>query len=223
MQFRWETARESNVQLDAIKRILSGQNGIPAQPVGIGVLVFESSFFSNDVVRSGRITLPFRNEPYVGGHALCVVGYKDDASVPGGGFLIIRNSWGERWAQDCEYGAGYGMMPYAYLRLYGITGISLAPAQSHAETPEETFEGVDAATRVPHSAMDDQRVAVLDLLQNSSGGFSNPAEKCSACGRMFLSKLSLSSRCQECEAPICHICSESKKILYCTKHGKIEE
>ncbi|HBF34033.1 TPA: hypothetical protein DDW35_05670, partial [Candidatus Sumerlaeota bacterium] len=125
-KFCWPTAGQLALQLDTIKRILAGADGIPAQPVGIGVLVFESSFFSSDVARSGRITLPFRNEPNVGGHALCVVGYQDDTSVPGGGYLIIRNSWGERWGVQCEYGAGYGLMPYTYLRLYGVDGISLA-------------------------------------------------------------------------------------------------
>jgi C1A family cysteine protease len=31
------------------------------------------------------------------GHAFLAVGYQDDESVPGGGYLIVKNSWGTKW------------------------------------------------------------------------------------------------------------------------------
>ncbi|MCX7044992.1 MAG: hypothetical protein NTX50_05835, partial [Candidatus Sumerlaeota bacterium] len=112
-QYVWPDAAEFASRMDYIKAILAGASNQPAQPLVIGVLVFESSFFTPDVIEWGRITLPFRGESYLGGHAVCVAGYKDDPQVPGGGYLIIRNSWGARWGRSNEYGAGYGMMPYA--------------------------------------------------------------------------------------------------------------
>jgi C1A family cysteine protease len=33
------------------------------------------------------------------GHAFLAVGYQDDESVPGGGYLIVKNSWGTKWGE----------------------------------------------------------------------------------------------------------------------------
>jgi C1A family cysteine protease len=57
-------------------------------------------------------------------HALCMVGYQDDHSVPGGGYFIVRNSWGTDWATECPDGRGYGWMPYEYLKKYGLTAFT---------------------------------------------------------------------------------------------------
>ena len=55
------------------------------------------------------------NEPAAGGHAVCLVGYQDSASSPGGGYFIVRNSWDTTWAYQSPYGAGYGTIPYQYI------------------------------------------------------------------------------------------------------------
>jgi C1A family cysteine protease len=34
------------------------------------------------------------------GHAFLAVGYQDDDNVPGGGYLILKNSWGPKWGDD---------------------------------------------------------------------------------------------------------------------------
>jgi hypothetical protein len=44
------------------------------------------------------------------GHAITAVGYQDDPSIEGGGFLIIRNSWGQDWGVD-----GLAYLTYAWL------------------------------------------------------------------------------------------------------------
>ena len=59
--------------------------------------------------------MPLPGEDTRGGHAMCMVGYQDDAAAPGGGFFIVRNSWGEGWAYACDYGAGHALIPYDYI------------------------------------------------------------------------------------------------------------
>lgn len=63
-----------------------------------------------------------------GGHAVLVVGYRDDSSVSGGGYLIIKNSWGT----DCGDG-GYQYMAYSvcglnkmYCYFYSIDDVKIA-------------------------------------------------------------------------------------------------
>ena len=48
------------------------------------------------------------------GHAVVIVGYGRHAAFPGGGYLIVRNGWGDRGWGD----GGDGYMPFTYLRSY---------------------------------------------------------------------------------------------------------
>jgi C1A family cysteine protease len=50
----------------------------------------------------GRIPLPRRGDPFVGGHALCFVGYERRRSI-----LRFVNSWGPAWGE-----AGFGTIGY---------------------------------------------------------------------------------------------------------------
>ena len=91
-----------------------------SRPVGISVPVYGSWYQSPTTERTGRITMPIGGEQDVGGHCMCIVGYQDDGpntvtETPGGGFFILRNSWGATWGRDCSFGAGYGTIPYAYI------------------------------------------------------------------------------------------------------------
>ncbi|MCG8351610.1 MAG: C1 family peptidase [Chloroflexales bacterium] len=60
----------------------------------------------------GRVRKPLPGEGNMGGHAMCAVGYRDDASVPGGGYFIVRNSWGSDWGKENPDGPGYAHVPY---------------------------------------------------------------------------------------------------------------
>jgi Repeat of unknown function (DUF5648)/Papain family cysteine protease len=59
--------------------------------------------------------MPLPGDPRVGGHAMLFVGYQDDASTPGGGYFILRNSWSTSWGAKSPYGGGYGTLPYKYM------------------------------------------------------------------------------------------------------------
>jgi C1A family cysteine protease len=101
--------------LIAIKTALAA-----GRPVGISIPVYVSWYQSPTTERTGRITMPIGSEHDIGGHCMCIVGYQDDGpetvtETPGGGFFILRNSWGTTWGRDCAFGAGYGTIPYGYI------------------------------------------------------------------------------------------------------------
>lgn len=85
--------------------------------VAFSIPVFNSWYGSSEVAYSGDITLPVPGEVRVGGHAMCLVGYIDDATNPGtgGGRFLLRNSWGLVWGAGSPHGPGYGTIPYSYI------------------------------------------------------------------------------------------------------------
>ncbi|AHE55069.1 C1 family peptidase [Sphingomonas sanxanigenens] len=83
--------------------------------VGFSVPVYNSWYQSTYATQTGRLNMRIGNEAGAGGHAMCLIGYQDDADQPGGGFFILRNSWGTAWGSQCPYGAGNGTIPYAYI------------------------------------------------------------------------------------------------------------
>lgn len=76
----------------------------------IGFFVYES-FESEAVAKTGIMPMPKPGEQLLGGHAVFVCGYEDDPTWPGGGFLIVKNSWGAGWGDH-----GYFYMPYMYIQ-----------------------------------------------------------------------------------------------------------
>ena len=96
---------------------MAGLNQIKSQlaqgkPVMIGMPIYGHWTGSTQGTLLGRLRFPLPSESPLGGHAMCVVGYRDDASAPGGGYFIVRNSWGTEWGKDNEDGPGYCHMPY---------------------------------------------------------------------------------------------------------------
>ena len=87
--------------LDDVKTCLASGYGVV-----LGFTVY-SSFESDVVATTGVMPVPASDEQVMGGHAVFAVGYKDDPSVSGGGFLIVKNSWGDGWGDK-----GYFYMPY---------------------------------------------------------------------------------------------------------------
>lgn len=72
-------------------------------PFVIGISVYES-FESNRVAKTGDVPMPSPNEQCLGGHAICVVGYRED------GKFIVRNSWNTDWGDN-----GHFYLPPDYL------------------------------------------------------------------------------------------------------------
>jgi autotransporter-associated beta strand protein len=79
---------------------------------------------TNDLYNSPADILANYRPPLAGvDHAVAVEGYQDDASLPSGGYWIIKNSWGAT-AGD---GTGYYDVPYGDLEIHGdIVAINTA-------------------------------------------------------------------------------------------------
>ena len=73
-------------------------------PCVIGIEVFEGIMRT----KTGIVPLPNKNEPALGGHAICPVGYDDKNKL-----IKFKNSWSAQWGKN-----GYGFLPYAYIEQY---------------------------------------------------------------------------------------------------------
>jgi C1A family cysteine protease len=98
--------------------------------VAFTIPVYQSWYGVNAVAvtRTGAITNPIPGESNIGAHAMCFVGYQDDADdvANGGGYFILRNSWNSNWATESAVGVtGYGTIPYSYINAYCVEAYSI--------------------------------------------------------------------------------------------------
>jgi C1A family cysteine protease len=107
------------------------------QPVGISIPVYNSWYLSASVRNTGRITMRLGSEPVAGGHAVCLVGYQDNPASPGGGYFILRNSWGTAWGNLSPYGRGYGTIPYRYIATDCWEAFALAAPVTQEEEEQQ--------------------------------------------------------------------------------------
>lgn len=103
--------------VDEMRGLLAGANGRRPMPVVVTVDFFEGcdgETFALPETREaegGLASVP----AWKGVHGLLLVGYVDNASYPGGGYFLIRNSMGESWGNH-----GYGKLPYAYVECFAL-------------------------------------------------------------------------------------------------------
>jgi len=55
----------------------------------------------------------------LGGHLVCAVGWKDDATVTNGGYWICKNSWGSGWGESGYFRIAYGQVDIDNWLYYG--------------------------------------------------------------------------------------------------------
>ncbi len=105
---------------------LSGALGPSPRPV-VGCFTWFLS--SQDMAsETGVMPLPLPGDPPAGGHAMTIVGYADDADYPGGGYLLVQNSWGRSWPRESLDGAGIVRICYAYAAAHMVeAGVPMAP------------------------------------------------------------------------------------------------
>ncbi len=135
-----QTQKLNRSDIEGIKACLN-----EGRAVAFSIPVYDSWYASAATSRWGKITLPLAGEPQNGGHAMTLVGYQDAADAPGGGYFLVRNSW-QPWSWDGVWRAGYGYIPYLYIKRYAsavysatrITGAEVALRDRADETGPRT-------------------------------------------------------------------------------------
>lgn len=76
---------------------------------------WEESPFSD----TGDLPMPLPDEQDDGAHAICIYGYRESRTDPGGGVFLFKNSWGTRWGDS-----GHGTIPFQYVENHGLEAYS---------------------------------------------------------------------------------------------------
>ena len=103
--------------VDEIRGILAGVNDRRPMPVCVTVSFFAGcdgetfTFPQTEETEAGLVA----KDDWLGVHGMLIVGFVDNASSPGGGYFIVRNSLGEAWGNR-----GYGKLPYAYVACFAL-------------------------------------------------------------------------------------------------------
>ena len=115
---------------------------VAGRPVMIGLRIAAFWSRSTQATKLGRVRRLLPGEEWEGGHALCAVGYRNDANAPGGGYFIVRNSWGAGWASENPDGPGYAHVPYQLIADENSVALVLdmSSTPSHAVSAEHTTE-----------------------------------------------------------------------------------
>lgn len=111
------------------------------RPVLIGLPIWESWTSAGQARRLGKLRKELPGERRGGGHAMCVLGYRNDEKAPGGGYFIVRNSWGADWAKENEDGPGYCWVPYQVVFEQGLIAFAVEGVAEHHEEVAVTSGG----------------------------------------------------------------------------------
>jgi C1A family cysteine protease len=92
----WAYVNTTTVSVQAIKNALATYGPL------VTTMDVYYDFFS---YRTG--VYEYVSGAYQGGHAIVIVGYQDDQSVDGGGYFIVKNSWGTGWGEGGYFNIAY--------------------------------------------------------------------------------------------------------------------
>lgn len=125
--------------VNEMRAAIQGVDGRRWSPIVASFKTFASSCQTTASRLSGKWALPFDSEDADSSHAIALVGYWEDSAVPGSGYFIARNSWGEDYASQSDR-PGHTLIPYAYAQLYCKEAYAVdLPAEPMEPTePEET-------------------------------------------------------------------------------------
>ena len=106
-----------------------------------GPLVTTMNVYS-DFFAYGSGVYHYVSGSYQGGHAILIVGYADDSSLPGGGYFTVKNSWGTGWGES-------GYFRIAYCELNSVVQFGHWTIAYGTSPPPPPATGVTLAANVP--------------------------------------------------------------------------
>ena len=120
LRFRMPCGRRVQVRdVEDLCRILAGFDSpggrIEGRPVLFATKLYRE-FMGGETARTGKVLEPLPGSRVVGHHAMLLVGYELDPSLPGEGRFIVRNSWGEGWAHQNPDGGGHCHISFQYVK-----------------------------------------------------------------------------------------------------------
>ena len=151
----------------------------------IGLSIREHWVTTGQARTLGRLRRALPGEDNRGGHAMCLVGYRDEAGVPGGGYFLVRNSWGTTWAAENPDGAGYAHIPYSLINeeciiacvidsMVSKTQLKAAKLGGAAEETQKEVEAKEEIVEKSQEPFDSQRVySSLQIIQDQIMALSN--------------------------------------------------
>ena len=92
----WSFVTTNSANISAIKNAL----------VSYGPLVTTMDVYADFFKYSGGI-YEYVSGTYQGGHAILIVGYVDNTAVSGGGYFVVKNSWGTDWGNQGYFYIAY--------------------------------------------------------------------------------------------------------------------
>jgi C1A family cysteine protease len=95
----WAYATTTSPSVGAIKEAL----------ITYGPLVTTMDVYYDFYSYSGGV-YEYAAGAYQGGHAILIVGYTDDTTVSGGGYFVVKNSWGTGWGESGYFNIAYSQV-----------------------------------------------------------------------------------------------------------------
>ncbi len=137
----WQLSAEKIASWAWVTTTPANLNAIKTALAAYGPLVTTMDVYDDFFYYSGGV-YEYTNSAYAGGHAILIVGYKDDTSVDGGGYFIVKNSWGN-WGESGYFRIAYSQLGGpVYFGEYTIAykqppdpALPLAPSNLKAAAP----------------------------------------------------------------------------------------
>jgi hypothetical protein len=89
------------------------------RPVAVGMRWPSATKYDTETILGVELLKNLPPADLTGGHSIALVGYRKLAGYPGGGYFIIRNSWGTDYGNQ-----GYGYISFAYIRAHSADAMT---------------------------------------------------------------------------------------------------
>ena len=134
-------------------------------PIQLGYPVYSKDWYDLDDPHIAEFDEDTKeNEGY---HAVLVVGYQRDGSAPGGGWFVVRNSWGPDWGEN-----GYCYVSYEMTKKYALNPHVATPYKNPFNAKFSVTPPPAAAPAVDEVVKDEPLPTTQDI-----GGYTEEDEK----------------------------------------------